>query len=202
MRPLARLGSAVGSVGRTVSGPAFRAVTAPSLARAGSAFATQVARLWGRVLGGEERREGQLHVITGLPDWAFGRGGTTVGATYLTRGSDSPAVLRHEEVHRQQWERYGLWFIPMYYAAGIDGTKNRFEIEAGLEDGGYVKRERPPVVSGAPKPAAPKPAVPKPAAHKPAAPKRDAEPRAPKPAVPGAARPSDTASTPDGETGA
>lgn len=197
IRPLARLGSAVGALGRTAGGPAFRAVTAPPVARAGSAFATQAARLWGRVLGGEERREGQLHVITGLPDWAFGRGGTTVGATYLTRGSDSPAVLRHEEVHRQQWERYGLWFIAMYFAAGADGTKNRFEIEAGLEDGGYVKRERPPVVSGAPKPAAPKPAAPKPTP-----PKHDAVPRAPKPAAPGATRPSWTASTPDGKTGA
>ncbi|WP_413316522.1 hypothetical protein AA0Z99_07750 [Agrococcus sp. 1P02AA] len=142
-RPLARAGAAVGALGRTVGGPAFRAITAPPVARAGARFATQAARLWGRALGGRERRVGQLHVITGLPQWAFGRGGTTVGATFLTRASDSPAVLEHEDVHRQQWERYGLWFIPMYYAAGIDAKRNRFEIEAGLEQGGYLPKRGP-----------------------------------------------------------
>lgn len=138
--PLTAVGSTLGTLGRTLGGPAFRAITAPPVARAGAAFATQAARLWGRLLGGEERQVGELHVVTGLPKWAFGRGGTTVGATYLTRASDTPDVLEHEDVHRQQWERYGLWFIPMYYAAGIEGTKNRFEIEAGLEKGGYTRK--------------------------------------------------------------
>ncbi len=133
----------IGALARTAGGPAFRAITAPPLARAGARFATRAARLWGRALGGQERRVGQLHVITGLPQWAFGRGGTTVGATFLTRASDSPAVLEHEDVHRQQWERYGLWFIPMYYAAGIDAKRNRFEIEAGLEQGGYLPKRGP-----------------------------------------------------------
>lgn len=128
----------LGSLGRTVGGPAFRTVTAPPIARGGARLATRAARLWGRLLGGRERTEGELHVITGLPTWAFGRGGTTVGATYLTRASDSPAVLEHEEVHRRQWERYGLWFIPMYFAAGVEATTNRFEIEAGLTKGGYL----------------------------------------------------------------
>lgn len=137
---LAVVGSTLGALGRTLAGSAFQAVTAPPVALAGAAVATQAARLWGRILGGHERRVGDLHVVTGLPTWAFGRGGTTVGATYLTRASDSPAVLEHEEVHRQQWRRYGLWFIPMYYAAGIEGSSNRFEIEAGLERGGYKPR--------------------------------------------------------------
>ena len=135
--PLAALGRGIGALGRNVSGPAFRAVTAPPIARAGARIATAGARLWGRLLGGQERREGALHVITGLPRWAYGRGGTTVGAAYLTTASDSPEVLQHEDVHRQQWERYGLWFIPMYFAAGIEGETNRFEIEAGLAKGGY-----------------------------------------------------------------
>lgn len=137
---LARVGSATGALARSLGGRAFEALTAPPVARAGAAIATGAARLWGRALGGRERRVGRLHVITGLPRWAFGRGGTTVGAAYLTRASDSPAVLEHEDVHRQQWERYGLWFIPMYFAAGIDATRNRFEIEAGLERGGYLPR--------------------------------------------------------------
>lgn len=135
------VGRAIGGLGRTVGGPAFRAITAPPLARAGAGIATAGARLWGRLLGGEERQEGQLHVITGLPKWAFGRGGTTVGATYLTHASDAPSVLEHEDVHRQQWERYGLWFIPMYFAAGQDALHNRFEVEAGLVKGGYLSQE-------------------------------------------------------------
>ncbi|WAC66389.1 hypothetical protein OVA14_00905 [Agrococcus sp. SL85] len=137
---LARAGRAVGALGREAAGPAFRALTAPPLARAGHRFATRAARLWGRALGGEERREGELWVVTGLPSWAFGRGGTTIGATFLTKDATSTAVLGHEDVHRQQWERYGLWFIPMYLAAGQDALTNRYEIEAGLEAGGYVRR--------------------------------------------------------------
>lgn len=143
---LGRTGRRLGAAGRAVSGPAFRAITARPIARAGAGFATQAARMWGRMLGGVERTEGQLHVVTGLPKWAFGRGGTTVGATYLTHASDSPAVLEHEDVHRRQWQRYGLWFIPMYFAAGADALRNRFEIEAGLEKGGYLPKRstRPP----------------------------------------------------------
>ncbi|MGM1028510.1 MAG: hypothetical protein ACQEWM_01415 [Actinomycetota bacterium] len=141
---LARVGRRVGIVGRAASAPAFRALTAPPVARAGHRVATAGARLWGRMLGGEERRVGELTVISGLPSWAFGRGGTTVGATFLTADALSPEILEHEDVHRQQWERYGLWFIPMYFAAGIDGLRNRFEIEAGLEKGGYLSRPRRP----------------------------------------------------------
>ncbi|WP_405217136.1 hypothetical protein [Agrococcus sp. Ld7] len=139
---LAAVGTGLGALGRRVGGPAFRAVTAPPVAKAGATIATQAARLWGRMLGGTERRVGDLTVVTGLPSWAFGRGGTTIGATYLTAASDSPDVLEHEEVHRRQWQRYGLWFIPMYFAAGIEATTNRFEIEAGLTKGGYLPKRR------------------------------------------------------------
>jgi hypothetical protein len=153
---LGRSGRALGSLGRSLGGPTFELITAPPLARGGARVATQAARLWGRVLGGSERTEGELHVITGLPTWAFGRGGTTVGAAYLTRASDAPAVLEHEDVHRRQWERYGLWFIAMYLAAGQNPHSNRFEIEAGLEKGGYLPkrglpshgRDRPTGASG------------------------------------------------------
>lgn len=132
-------------VGRAASGPAFRALTAPPVAQAGHRFATAAARLWGRLLGGEERRVGELVVVTGLPRWSFGRGGTTVGAVFLTADATSPEVLEHEDVHRRQWERYGLWFIPMYVAAGRDALRNRWEIEADLVKGGYLpKRPRAP----------------------------------------------------------
>ena len=48
-----------------------------------------------------------------------------------------PQVIEHELVHVRQWERYGLWFNAMYFAAGQDAHRNRFENEAGLEKGGY-----------------------------------------------------------------
>lgn len=128
----------LGALGRSAQGPAFRALTAPPVARAGHRLASGAARAWGRLLGGDERRVGELTVISGLPRWAFGRGGTTIGATFLTRSALSPAILEHEDAHRRQWERYGLWFIPMYVAAGRDALTNRFEIEADLVKGGYL----------------------------------------------------------------
>jgi hypothetical protein len=51
-------------------------------------------------------------------------------------------VLRHEAVHRAQWRRYGLAFVPLYVAAGPVAQTNRFEREAGLRDGGYRPEER------------------------------------------------------------
>ena len=74
-----------------------------------------------------------------LPGWAYGRGGTTVGAVYLTTDNVAPSVLEHEAVHRAQWKRYGLAFLPLYVAAGQDARTNRFEIEAGLKKGGYLR---------------------------------------------------------------
>ena len=99
-------------------------------------LATALALIWGAPLARfRVARHGDLLVCAGLPRWAFGRGGTTIGAVYLTRGTVSEAVLRHEAVHRQQWRRYGLAFIVLYFAAGLDPLRNRFEIEvlSGLE---------------------------------------------------------------------
>ena len=137
---IARAGALTGSIARRVGDPVFRALTAPPVAAAGHRFATAAALAWGRLLGGDVRQEGELHVVSGLPSWAFGRGGTTIGATFLTRDATSPAILEHEDVHRQQWARYGLWFIPMYIAAGREGTRNRYEIEADLVKGGYLPK--------------------------------------------------------------
>ena len=83
------------------------------------------------------RRAGRLVVASGLPKWAYGQGGTTVGAVYLTTDNASPSVLEHEAVHAAQWKKYGLAFIPLYLDAGRDARHNRFEIEAGLKKGGY-----------------------------------------------------------------
>jgi hypothetical protein len=106
----------------------------------GFRYATLVGLVVGLPLStGRVRVEGDLIVVTGLPRWAFRRGGTTVGRVYLTRDNDSPAVLRHEAVHVEQWRRLGLWMPILYALAGTDPLRNRFEIEAGLEDGGYVR---------------------------------------------------------------
>ena len=112
----------------------------PAVARPGYWFATVCGLLWGTVLSlGRIRPEGGVIVARKCPRWAFGRGGTTIGAVFLTHNALSPGVLAHEAVHRAQWKRYGLAFIPLYIAAGRNGTTNRFEIEAGLKRGGYIK---------------------------------------------------------------
>ncbi|MET4781699.1 hypothetical protein [Glaciihabitans sp. UYNi722] len=109
------------------------------IARPGYWFATVSGVVWGGILSrGQLRSEGGVVVAQGCPRWAFGRGGTTIGAVYLTHDNVSLPVLRHEAVHRAQWKHYGLAFIPLYLAAGAFAQLNRFEVEAGLEDGGYV----------------------------------------------------------------
>ena len=111
------------------------------LAWFGYAYATCIGFVWGAVLStGEIRRVDGLWVFTGLPKWAFRRGGVCIGACYLTGTNVSPSVLRHELVHKRQWRTYGLAMPVLYALAGRDALKNRFEIEAGLEDGGYVRR--------------------------------------------------------------
>jgi len=111
----------------------------PVVALPGYALVSAIALVWGAVLGGfRVSRRGGVVVCAGLPRWAFGRGGTTLGAVYLTRDAVSPRVLEHEAVHRAQWRRYGLAMIPLYLAAGRDPLRNRFEIAAGLRSGGYV----------------------------------------------------------------
>jgi hypothetical protein len=110
----------------------------PLVARPGYWLATLCGAVWGGILSlGRLRAEGGVIVASRCPRWAFGRGGTTIGAVYLTHDNDRPAVLEHEAVHRAQWKHYGLAFIPLYVAAGVDAGRNRFEIEAGLENGGY-----------------------------------------------------------------
>jgi hypothetical protein len=110
----------------------------PVVARPGYWFATASGFVWGAILSlGRVKRQGGVVVAARMPKWSFGRGGTTIGAVFLTKNNVSPEVLEHEAVHRAQWRKYGLAFIPLYLAAGQDAKKNRFEIEAGLKKGGY-----------------------------------------------------------------
>jgi len=108
------------------------------VSRAGWAFATLVGLAVGLPLStGPVRVVDGLVVCTGLPRWVFRRGGTCVGSVYLTRDNDADPVLRHERVHVDQWRRYGMLMPMLYAVAGRDPLQNRFEVEAGLEDGGY-----------------------------------------------------------------
>ena len=119
--------------------PGLRAfLLLPVIARPGYWLATFAAFLWGCLLLGHWGRRGGLYSFITLPGWAFGRGGTTVGAIYLTRDLTREGVLEHELVHTRQWKKYGLCFLPLYIAAGSNALGNRFEVEAGLERGGYV----------------------------------------------------------------
>ena len=115
-------------------------VLSPVVARPGYWFATFSGLVWGGVLSRfRVKRMGGLFVAAPCPKWAFGRGGTTIGAVYLTTDNISDDILEHEAVHKAQWRRYGLAFIPLYVEAGQDARKNRFEVEAGLKKGGYIR---------------------------------------------------------------
>jgi hypothetical protein len=110
---------------------------------AGYWWATAVGFTWGFLWsrGRIEVREG-LVVFRGMPRWTFGRGGSCVGGCYLTDRNASDTVLGHEVVHREQWRTYGLLFPILYWMSGRNPLTNRFEIEAGLEAGGYLPARR------------------------------------------------------------
>lgn len=114
---------------RTVGGSERQAELVGCLARAYAAL----------FRAGRDEVDG-LHVRYGLPARAFPRGGVTWGDTYVC--GRAPAArslerLRHERVHLEQWRTHGLRFALLYLRAGRDPHTNRFEIEAGLSDGGY-----------------------------------------------------------------
>ncbi len=114
------------------------------LSRLGYLYATLVGLVWGFIWStGRVERHAGLFVFRGLPQWAFGRGGSCVGGCYLTDQNVTPDVLEHEAVHKRQWQRYGMLFPLLYLLAGRNPLKNRFEIEAGLEKGGYIRAPRP-----------------------------------------------------------
>ena len=108
------------------------------ISRLGYLYATAVGFAWGFLwsTGRVERRRG-LFVFRGMPAHTFGRGGSCVGGCYLTAQNVSDDVLEHELVHKGQWQRYGMLFPILYFLSGRDPLRNRFEIDAGLEKGGY-----------------------------------------------------------------
>ena len=88
------------------------------------------------------RRDGDIVIASGLPQCAYPRGGVCVGRVFLTGPLPSRAVIAHEKRHVTQWYRYGALFPLLYAVAGRDALSNRLEIEAGLEDGGYLPAQR------------------------------------------------------------
>ena len=88
------------------------------------------------------RRDGDIVIASGLPQCAYPRGGVCVGRVFLTGPLPSRAVIAHEKRRVTQWYRYGALFPLLYAVAGRDALSNRFEIEAGLEDGGYLPAQR------------------------------------------------------------
>lgn len=112
------------------------------ISRIGAAAATAFGFVWGTLWStGRVERRGDLWVFRGMPNWTFGRGGVCVGSCFLTGDRDpGPRLIAHESAHAAQWRRYGLLMLPLYLIAGRDALRNRFEIMAGLVDGGYVSR--------------------------------------------------------------
>lgn len=112
------------------------------ISRVGYWYGTTVGWIWGTLwsTGRIEKRAG-LWVFRGMPAWTFARGGVCVGGCFLTGdGRVTDSLLRHEAVHKRQWQRYGMLMPFLYLLAGRDPLRNRFEIEARLEDGNYVPR--------------------------------------------------------------
>lgn len=70
--------------------------------------------------------------------WVRARG-TTIGGAFLTGRDPARALVRHEAVHADQWAAYGWTFALRYLFEELRhrGSRNRFEIAAGLADGGY-----------------------------------------------------------------
>lgn len=106
----------------------------------GALVASLLALAWARLWRAEVRYDAahRLLVASGMRG-GFARSGTTVGAVYLTADATRPERLRHEAVHADQWARHGLTFPVRYWVEELRhrGARNRFEVEAGLADGGY-----------------------------------------------------------------
>ena len=117
--------------------------------------ATGLALRLGRLLGGDAPAghgpDADVLLVVGGCRWV--RQPFTVGDVVLTRLPADRLVavrdgrlMRHEAVHAEQWARLGpVRFLGAYLLAatwswlrtGSPACANRFEVEAGLADGGY-----------------------------------------------------------------
>ena len=138
-RPTAPERAAASFVRGAVRVPGLRRfLLLPAIARIGYWIATGLAFAWGWVMFGRHSVREGLHVFSELPRWTFGRGGTTIGAIYLTNDGLRPRVLEHEAVHREQWKHYGLAFPVLYLAAGKVPRHEPLRGRRRPRKGGYV----------------------------------------------------------------
>ena len=84
-------------------------------------------------------------------------GGTTFGEVFVTKRDaedvlTNKGLLAHEQRHSEQWAGWGLFRYPLAYAyesgvsnavSGSYGSANYFEWDAGMVEGGYVRRKMP-----------------------------------------------------------
>lgn len=118
------------------------AVPTPT-SRAVGRLAERVATLTGAVAADVRGPDGRvLRVCAGAGRGVCARGGTTYGEVFVTRrplARVDAATVRHELVHVRQWRRLGLLLPVLYALSGADPLRNRFEQQAGLRDGGYLR---------------------------------------------------------------
>ncbi|MFC9360958.1 hypothetical protein ACFTZB_30835 [Rhodococcus sp. NPDC057014] len=116
--------------------PVIRASRGNPQSAAITRLALAYARLWGARIAFDD--EFGLFVCSGMRG-GYARGGTTIGGAFLTGKEPARSLLRHEAVHADQWATYGWTFALRYLfeESRRRGARNRFEIAAGLADGGY-----------------------------------------------------------------
>ncbi|MCQ4121469.1 hypothetical protein [Rhodococcus tibetensis] len=116
--------------------PMIRATRGNGQSAAITCAALAYARVWGGRTAFDE--EFGIFVCSGMRG-GFARGGTTIGGAFLTGRTPARTLLRHEAVHADQWATYGWSFALRYLFEELRhrGARNRFEIAAGLADGGY-----------------------------------------------------------------
>ena len=116
--------------------PMIRASRGNRQSAAITRLALAYARLWGARITFDD--EFGLFVCSGMRG-GYARGGTTIGGAFLTGKDPARSLLRHEAVHADQWATYGWTFALRYLfeESRHRGARNRFEIAAGLADGGY-----------------------------------------------------------------
>ena len=116
--------------------PMIRASRGNPQSAAITRLALAYARLWGARIAFDD--EFGLFVCSGMRG-GYARGGTTIGGAFLTGKEPARSLLRHEAVHADQWATYGWTFALRYLfeESRRRGARNRFEIAAGLADGGY-----------------------------------------------------------------
>ena len=122
----------------------------PVVARPGYWFATGCGLLYGAVLGRFHlSRRGGVIVARSLPKWAFGRGGTTIGAVFLT--SDNiifdgnhhwTALIAAMKITKDKKTKFPMYQVGMDFTKLKELTKQYPEVtyEEGLRFLDYVKK--------------------------------------------------------------